>query len=153
MNTTLHPWNESTLWMDSQKGWTGSYYGEFSPNYFEYRLCFAQELAPSYSQLIGIGELCMILSCYFDKDSIVPVSFITWGCNFPYRSSKGLDFLLPKKYRSDTARCRCSSYIFWRGVSVWWLSVWCIAVSQYEVLNFPIRTPPGSFENKFEQHP
>jgi hypothetical protein len=49
MNTTLHPWNESTLWKDSQKDWLCSYYADFPPNYFEYRLCFAQELAPSES--------------------------------------------------------------------------------------------------------
>ncbi len=38
MNTALYPWNESTLWVDSQKCRLGSYYGGFFPNYCEYKL-------------------------------------------------------------------------------------------------------------------
>ncbi len=35
-NIALYPWNESTLWIDSHTG--VGYYGDFSPNYFEYKL-------------------------------------------------------------------------------------------------------------------
>ncbi len=38
MNTALYPRKELTLWVDSQKGRLGSYYRDFSPNYFEYKL-------------------------------------------------------------------------------------------------------------------
>ncbi len=39
MNTSLYAWNESTLWVDFQKEQLSCYYGDFSPNYFEYKLC------------------------------------------------------------------------------------------------------------------
>jgi hypothetical protein len=38
MNTALYPKNESTLWADLQKAQLGSYYEDFIPNYFEYKL-------------------------------------------------------------------------------------------------------------------
>ncbi len=45
MNTALYPRKELTLWVDSQKGRLGRYYGDFSSNYFEYWLMDADIFA------------------------------------------------------------------------------------------------------------
>ncbi len=39
MNSALYPRKELTLWVNSLKGRLSRYYRDFSPNYFEYRLC------------------------------------------------------------------------------------------------------------------
>ncbi len=54
MNTALYPWNESALWVDLQKGRLGRLQrGDFSPNYFEYRLWARQEVHLRNSNAAG----------------------------------------------------------------------------------------------------
>ncbi len=59
MNTALYPRKESTLWVNSLKGQLDRYYRDFSPNYFEYRLC---SLHRHYCQLLSLFCLFYNLS-------------------------------------------------------------------------------------------
>jgi hypothetical protein len=54
MNTALYPRTESTPWVDSQKGRLGRHYRDFSPNYFEYKLCSCRLKVLSCSSRDGV---------------------------------------------------------------------------------------------------